>query len=216
MSNLQGRSGSTALELPLAQGPLVTASLELVRGDSLYLRGDASTELYRVEAGLLKLFVNTESGRERILALAGPGDYLGALDPQVARRPENAEALSRSVRLSVLSGPFDDQLRLTALGNQLRQLRDALEDTELPVPVRLARTMERLGERFGQQQSDGSTRLTLPLTHDNLAAMVGAARETTSFVLAAMRRSGVVAGTRGVYTFSPAAMRDFAAQNTAV
>lgn len=214
MSNLLGRSGSSTLELPLAQVPAAVASLELTRGESLYRRGDAATDAYRVEAGLLKLFVNTEGGRERIMSLVGPGDYLGSIDPQLERRQENAEALSRSVRVSLLARPLNGQLGLTALSSQLQQLRDALEDSELPVPARLARTFSRLGDRFGQTQSDGSIRLTLPLTHDNLAAMVGAARETTSFVLAAMRRSGVVSGTRGVYTFKPVAMREFAAQNT--
>ncbi len=216
MSNLLSRSGTLARQLPLGPRAEVQSVLELRRGDSLYRRGDPGTEVYRVEAGLLKLFVDTAGGRERIMALAGPGDLVGSAVRAAETRSENVEALSGSVRVSSLAatGDSDTELRLAATGWHLQQLRDTLEDAELPVPARLARTFVRLADRFGQEGSGGSVRLTLPLTHDNLAAMVGAARETTSFVLAEMRRAGVLAGTRGVYTFSPASMREYAVQNT--
>ena len=216
MSNLRSRSGTLARPLPLGPQAEVQAVLELSRGDSLYRRGDTGTEVYRLEAGLLKLFVDTASGRERIVALAGPGDLIGTTGKHAELRGENAEALSNSARVSALTGAtgHEAELRLAAMSWQLQQFRDTLEDAELPVPARLARTFVRLGDRFGQAGAAGRVRLTLPLTHDNLAAMVGAARETTSFVLADMRRAEVLDGTRGVYTFSPSAMREFALQNT--
>ena len=49
-----------------------------------------------------------------------------------------------------------------------------------------------------------------------LAAIVSAARETTSTVLAKMRRDGVLQGTRGSYSLDPEAMRDYAAQNSII
>ena len=216
MSNLHSRSGASGRSLPLPSGQLIQPSLELARGDSLYRRGDQAAELYRVEAGLLKLSLDTASGRERITALAGPGDMIGMTDPASHCCTENAAALSGSVRLSVL-GPVAEltpEVRLEALGWQLRQLRDSLEDGELPVPARLARTFVRLAERFGQHQPGGQVRLTLPITHDDLAAIVGAARETTSSVLAEMRTAGVLTGTRGRYSLDPGKMRDYAAQNS--
>lgn len=216
MSNLHSRSGTHSRSLPLDHGQLFPVSLELARGDSLYRHGDQAAELYRVEAGLLKLSVDTASGRERIMGLAGPGDVIGSVEPGSSLCTENAAALSGSVRLSVLGpvGELTPELRLEALGWQLRQLRDSLEDGELPVPARLARTFVRLAERFGQPQSGGQVRLTLPLTHEDLAAMVGAARETTSTVLAEMRSAGVLQGTRGSYSLDPGRMRDYAAQNS--
>src|SRR5690554_5689555 len=216
MSNLLSRSGALSRQLPLGPRAEVQSVLELRRGDSLYRRGDPGTEVYRVEAGLLKLFVDTAGGRERIMALAGPGDLVGSAVKAAETRNENVEALSGSVRVSALAatGENETELRLAATGWHLQQLRDTLEDAELPVPARLARTFVRLADRFVQAGTGGSVRLTLPLTHDNLAALVGAARETTSFVLAEMRRAGVLAGTRGVYTFSPASMREYAVQNT--
>lgn len=212
MSNLHSRSGTATRSLPPGNQPLVLASLELARGDALYRRGDPAGSVYRVEAGLLKLFLDTASARERILGLAGPGDLIGAINSQSELFTENAEALSRSVKLELLAtdATLAPELRLAALGRQQEQLIQVLEYAELPVPVRLARTLARLAERFGQAQSAGTVRLTLPLTHDNLAALVGAARETTSFALAEMRRAGVIAGTRGVYTVQPVLLHEYA------
>ena len=216
MANLQHGHGHAARALPPAAPPEVLSCFELSKGESLYRRGDADAGLYRVEAGLLKLCLPVAGGRERILGLAGPGDVLGTLDPAAGRCCEDAEALSSSVRVSLLDGRADAAagLRLQALLSQAEHLRSTLEDAELPVPLRLARAMLRLGQRFGQQQSDGLVRLTLPLTHDHLAAMIGAARETTSFELARLRRGRLLAGTRGVYTFRPELLSDFAAPNS--
>ena len=57
---------------------------------------------------------------------------------------------------------------------------------------------------------DGLVRLTLPLTHEHLAALIGAARETTTLTLSDLRRRGFVEGTRGRYRFDPARLRDAA------
>lgn len=215
MSNLSSRSGIATRSLPHGTQPVVLATLELTRGDSLYRRGDPTASVYRVEAGLLKLFLDTAAGRERIVGVAGPGDLIGAVNILSEVSGENAEALSSSVKVSVLAnnGSLTHEARLEALSRQQHQLLESIEDGELPVPARLARTLARLAERFGQHRSDGHTRLTLPLTHDNLAAMIGAARETTSFALAEMRRAGVLQGTRGIYTLRIDALRDYAAAN---
>ena len=215
MSNLLGRSGNSAgRSLPPAPQAEILASLELVRGDSLYRRGDADTGLFRVRAGLLKLFLETASGRERITGILGPGDLLGSLAGPGRLSGESAEALSRSVRVELLDPCLSDTERLAALSSQTEQLREALENSELPVPCRLARTFLRLAGRFGHGQEDGSVRLPLPLTHDNLAAMIGAARETTSFTLAELRRAGLIEGTRGSYLLQPEQLQDFAARNS--
>lgn len=218
MTNVQHGPGLPARTPPSAGRPEVLSRFELTRGESLYRRGDRNGSLYRVEAGLLKLSLPVAAGRERILLLAGPGDVIGALSPHVpAVCTEDAEALSRSVNISLLHSGTDAAaaLRLGALARQAEQLRRAFEDAELPVPARLARTLLQLAERFGQARPGGLVRLTLPLTHDNLAAMIGAARETTSCELARLRRCGLISGTRGVYSFRPEQLHGLVPGNSA-
>ena len=189
---------------------------ELKKGDRLYLEGDAADTVFRVEEGLLKLSIDLVTGKERIVSMVGPGDFVGALTPAHAFQQETAEVLSPQVTVQVIPtseivNELQDEV-YAAAGTQLLRMRNSLEDSELPVPARLARTFVRLGERFGHVSDTRDVRLTLPLTHDSLAAMVGAARETTTAVLGEMRDDGLVAGTRGRYSFNLETLGDYAVE----
>ncbi len=191
-------------------------SRELSKGETLYYLGDEAENIYRVEEGLLKLSIDLLTGRERIVGIAGPGDFIGAITPQNGSYQESASALSPHVRLSAIP---KDQLDYAlkeqlyhATGTHLSRMREVLEDSELPVTARLARTLLRLGHRFGQHADDSQVRLTLPLTHENLAAMIGAARETTTAILGEMRNQGVIQGTRGRYSFNRSELNEFATE----
>ncbi len=215
MRNLHTPAPPSGRQPPPVQRTEVLAVRNLSSGEVLYHQGDSAQELYRVDTGLLKLSLDTPGGRERIVALAGPGDVIGMLRPDVKQQAESAVVLGQSASVSLLADSECSSLRLEAGNWQLQQLRDMLEDLDLPVPARLARVFSRLGRRFGHVQQDGNTRLTLPLTHDSLAAIIGAARETTSTTLAGMRRDGVLSGTRGSYTFNPRLLADFAVRTAA-
>lgn len=189
----------------------------LKKGGTLYRAGDVADTVYRIEEGLLKLSIDLLTGKERIMNVVGPGDYIGGITPAHITFQETAEALSPQVTLSIipteaLTGPLRDDV-FGAAGLQLSRMRDALEDSELPVTSRLARTFVRLGERFGHVSDDQMVRLTLPLTHDNLAAMVGAARETTTALMGEMREEGILDGTRGRYSFNLHDLSEFAVES---
>ncbi len=180
----------------------VLAPRELGKADILYYQGDEAEGVFRIDEGLVKLSLDLPSGKERILGIAGPGDFIGSLAPGQRVYGETSTALSPRVRLSA-SAHRDALAPLLhqAAGTQLERLRETLEDGELPVPARLARTFLRLGERFGALSETGAVHLTLPLTHDTLAAMIGAARETTTATLGEMREAGALSGTRGRYHY---------------
>jgi CRP/FNR family transcriptional regulator, cyclic AMP receptor protein len=184
----------------------------LARGDVLYRAGDPAAVAFAVDTGLLKLAIASPTGRERIVGVVGPGDVLGALSPVTTVYAETAEALSVSVAVRALDErrPDHADALADAAGVHLSRLQHALEDVDLPVAARLARALVRLGERFGQRADDGTVRLTLPLTHEHLAALIGAARETTTLTLSELRQRGLVEGTRGRYRFDPARLRDAA------
>jgi len=186
------------------------------RGDRLYEAETTAEAAYIIEAGLVALELNAP--RPRIVALAGPGDVVGALAPGHGAYLESATALSGEVAVRVvdertqaeLSASEFSALLLGAAAARVITLTHALEDGEEPVPARVARALLRLGTRFGQTMEDGTVRLTLPLTHDTLAAMVGAARETTTAVVSQLREAHLVDGTRGSYRIRPAQLAEFA------
>lgn len=188
---------------------------DLEKGDILYYLGEPAEQVFCVAEGLLKQTLLLADGHERIISLAGPGDYIGALGSPV-RYQDSAEALSPQVRVACINvrdmRALDDSIKdmlYVAAGKQLGYVREALEDSELPVGARLARMFLRLGQRFGNM-SDDHVHITLPLTHENFAAMVGAARETTTALLSEMRAEGVIHGTRGRYNFDHNLLSDYA------
>ena len=205
-------SFSTATPRPVPPALPDALLREFRKGDVLYHAQDEAVSLYQIDEGLLKLSLELPTGRERITQLVGPGDYIGAL----ASAPyygERAEALSAKVGVREIARENADALLpalLGATGEQLQRVRDSLEDTDLPVAARLARTLLRLGQRFGHTTETGRVHLTLPLTHDTLAALVGAARETTTALIGEMRAEGVLSGTRGRYSFEQGALLEFA------
>lgn len=213
-------SFDSSIFAPQPTSPLVRADKhsypvrELSKGDMLYYLGDEAEAIFRIEEGLLKQSVDLLNGRERITSIAGPGDLVGAISAVHHAYQDNVEALSPRVLVQAiprehLGEELKDALHI-ALSQQLTRLRDALEDSELPVNARLARTLLRLGQRFGQSAENNQVRLTLPLTHENFAAMIGAARETTTAVLSEMRSDGLISGTRGQYSFDSSQLSDFA------
>lgn len=205
-------AGATTTPLALHRLALRTHA----RGDELYRAGDRAEAVFVLEAGLVAL--ELDAPRPRIVALAGPGDVIGALVPGRDAYLETATALSGEVivrQVDALTGaelPPEAlaQLLLGAAAARVTMLTHTLEDAEQPVPARIARAFLRLGSRFGQPLTDGTVRLTLPITHDTLAAMVGAARETTTAVIAQFRELGLVQGTRGNYRTRPGALAEYA------
>src|SRR5690606_23206715 len=115
-------------------------------------------------------------------------------------------------------GGFGPELRYLlglAAVHHLERLTNQLLDTELPVPARVALTLLRLPEPFGQGSAEGGSRVTVPLAHGTLAAMVVAARETTSTTIEQLRKLGLITGTRGRYVVRSDGLRAFADLATA-
>lgn len=205
--SVDGSTGAALYRQPPVQDIGAWSSRSLNKGEVLYRAGDRGGSVYRVDEGLLKLILDTAGGRERILLLAGPGDLIGTLTGSSAGYSESAEALSEEAVVSSI--PRDElplaaaERLLEAAARRVETLYDTIADSERPVLVRLARTLARLGSRFGQRAEGGTLRLTVPLTHEQLAAMIGSARETTSTALGELRSAGAISGTRGRYLLDP-------------
>lgn len=227
LASVMAGLGSGAAAPVIPSTALQLAERTFSKGEYLYDVGGGADRAYIIETGLVALTLAAASDRQRVVALAGPGDVVGALAPNQSEHQSGAVALSGEVAVRVLpvaGGPtLTDEAQLAsympnefthllaaAAGAQIERLTWALEDSAHPVPARVARALLRLGQRFGHHTDDGAVRLTLPITHDTLASLVGAARETTTYTVQKLRERGLLAGTRGRYHFRPAALAAFA------
>jgi len=167
-------------------------------GETIYHQGEPGHTCHIVVRGRLRVFVVGEDGRELSVRLLGSGEIVGEMALfEDLPRSANVEALEETQTLElhrdVLLGCLRQSppLALSLLRALSARLRYATEEAEglasLTVPERLMRQLRRLAEWCGMPVSDG-VRITLPLTQQELAALVGTSRESVNRALVRLRR----------------------------
>ncbi|MDR7414889.1 MAG: cyclic nucleotide-binding domain-containing protein [Armatimonadota bacterium] len=193
-------AGYTAAEL----APLAGAVRRRLyhRGEVIFREGDPATGVYLVERGRVRVGFTSTDGRERTLALLGPGEVVGevpVLDGGV--RSADGVAQDDCVVLFVAREDLVGWLRqrpevalrlIHLLGQRLQaadlQVRDA---AFLDVRGRLVRILLRLGVEQGERQDDGTV-LCPRLSQTELAHLIGATRESVNRWLGRFERMGMV------------------------
>ena len=167
-------------------------------GQAVFRQDDPGNSLYIIESGVVKVQRTSPEGKQVILAILGPGDFFGEL-ALLDGEPRSADAvikedaalltLDRAEFLRfVESKPGVATKLLAALSRRLRRTDQLVQDAAfLDVPARLARALLQLAE--STERAD--------LTQSELAAMVGASRESVNRWLQFFRRRGLIETTAG-------------------
>ena len=171
------------------------------RGERVFSTGDRPEFLYLLEAGHVRLVSLEESGAERILNVFRPGDVFGEILLSVERRPFDAVAVDEA-RVAIMSrATFLELLHTSPLCgmNFIRLISDRLFDTERDLAAlsrtwtrpRLVHLLLKLADNLGQPTPQG-TLITVPVTHETLASMIGASRVRVTSYLSQLRREGLL------------------------
>ena len=194
----------------LADGLISQARTVALRPDQVLFRtGDACDGCYHVLEGLLKVAVVLPSGRERILAILGPGGFIGELS-LVDGSPRSASVIAlRAAKLYFISrAAFDgfaaahpEIYRHVAnlLARRLRDNSATLALSSLSIKARAAHALLSLGEAFGKDVGSGRILVRQKVSQADLAAMAGIARENLSRILQDWMRDKVVSRLAGYY-----------------
>jgi CRP-like cAMP-binding protein len=168
----------------------------------VYDEGRSAQTLAVLLAGRVKVAITTRDGTDLLLALRGPGDLIGELSTLVGEDRSATVTAIDDVRLLVVPyGDFDDLLAIhpSMLATLVRTLVARVRESDLhrieleqDTDERLARQLIRLAERFGQAQPDGSVRIGLPLTQEELAGLTWASRGAVAEALRRLRAAGLV------------------------
>lgn len=170
--------------------------------EPLFSEGDPCTGLYLVERGSIRVFRVLEDGREYTIDLLGPGEptpLVAFLDGGPA--PASAEASEDTDLLFLPRPAFVEVIRRRpevlerVIAILSKRLRDAHRwETELALHTvhgRIASTLLRL-----EAEHRAGLRT---LSHEELAHLVGAARETVTRALHDMAKQGaLVVGREGI------------------
>ncbi len=164
---------------------------EYLPGDVLYHQGDACVGVYCVQSGLVGLRKVDHDGNSVLVRLAYPGDTIGYrsflageehhLSAEVLK-PATLCFVERAVARRMLE--TNPALGLRFLKRMAHDLDDAedkfLESTNSDIRVRLAHLLFVLKDRFTVESGNGKLTLELPLSRQDMAAMIGVRPETMS------------------------------------
>lgn len=176
----------------------------LVRGTVVYAPGDRVDAVYFIIEGRIKIVRATAAGYETIVGIRTPGDVFGELSWLNDRtmRVTRAVALDDGCCGRIELAEFDRLLRSDgtlaaafAQGVVHRLTVAELEVAELAgksVPGRLVDVLGRLAADHGIDEQDGSIRIGLPLTHSDLADLIGTSRETLTRELGVLAEVGLL------------------------
>jgi CRP/FNR family transcriptional regulator len=167
-------------------------------GDLLFSDGDECKGSFIILEGPVKVFKYAETGREQIMGMLGPGDYLAGVPAFDGRQySANATALDLLKVLFLPRDPFLGLVRqdptlsfnlLTIFSHHLRRFAQLIETLSLKeVSGRIATYLLLLSH-----QSGNSAIVELAITKAQLAAFIGTVPETLSRVLQKMGRDGLL------------------------
>jgi CRP-like cAMP-binding protein len=166
---------------------------------TIFEEGVSGEYMYLIQEGQVKVTKISDDGRQKILEILAPGDFFGEM-ALLDREPRSASIKTTSPCI-LLALSRRDFLRLFRRNPDLamelirvlsRRIRDADEQIRAllfeRVESRTRRVLTRLA-RENPAQVPGYC-VTAPITHQELADMVGTSRETVTRILKELRDEG--------------------------
>ena len=182
-------------------------------GQVVLLEGAASSVLYLLQAGRIKLYKTSPKGREQVLRLIRPGELFNEVAVfDGGPNPASAQALVDSTLfllrrrdlMRLMEQRASIALAVTAsFARRLREALDLVEDLAFrDVTSRVAKIL---------LQGDSTEPVRAPwLTQELLAAMAGSRREVVGRALKALHQEGAIRVERGrVHVENPELLRDY-------
>jgi CRP-like cAMP-binding protein len=175
---------------------------EIRRRQVLYLPGDPGTSVFFVNGGRVKISKVTPDGKELTLAYRGPGEIFGELVMvDGGPREEMAEATENALVSELDRVEFERLVqkegivgyRLTKIVAQRRRdVENKIEQLIFKdVNAKLAELLLKLANEYGIEDSRG-TLVSLKITHQEMANLIGSTRETVSLTLSQFKKRGLI------------------------
>ena len=167
------------------------------KGSVILFQDDPGDSLFVLRAGRVKVVLIGEDGREVILGVLEPGAHFGEL-ALIDDQPRSAHVIAMEDAQLLILRREDFRRRveanasvawalLTELSRRLRRADVKIGGLVLlDVPGRIARLLLDLADETG------SDSIEKPLTHQTIAQMIGASRETVSRAMKEFQDNGLI------------------------
>ena len=174
-------------------------TVRFATGAVVFAQGAQANSVFYVQEGGVKLSVLSSAGKEAVVAMLGPGDFLG--EGCLAGQPVRMGTATAVMRTALLRIPkramvrmlhehpaFSDRFLEHMLMRNIRIEEDLVDQLFNSSEKRLARTLLLLA-RYGKEETP---RVLPKLSQETLAEMVGTTRSRVNFFMNKFRKLGLI------------------------
>jgi CRP-like cAMP-binding protein len=184
----------------LSSARISPRTVRCASGAVIFAQGGQANSVFYIQEGGVKLAVLSPGGKEAVVAMLGPGDFLGegCLAGQTLRMA-TATAVMKTALLRIAKGEmvrllherpeFSDRFIEHMLTRNIRIEEDLVDQLFNSSEKRLARTLLLLA-RYGRE--DTTPRILPKLSQETLAEMVGTTRSRVNFFMNKFRKLGLI------------------------
>jgi CRP-like cAMP-binding protein len=158
--------------------------------------------LFIIKEGKLRLFKFNQEGKQFTLGILGKGNLFGDVDSfTLGTRDIFIETIEDTLLCSLGKEQFEEFLLhrpelamkfLKVLSERLKERDAMLEQLALGgIRDRVLHLLIKLAEQFGIKEGDFH-KIDFPLTHQEMANMIGATRETVTVVLKELSKENII------------------------
>jgi CRP/FNR family cyclic AMP-dependent transcriptional regulator len=183
----------------LSSGGVSKRQIEFRKRQTLFSQGEVASHVFYIQEGSIKVAVTSTGGKEAVVSILGPGDFLG--EGSLVGQPlwiATATAMTQGRALVIEKGEmlrllhtdqeFSDRFISYMVTRNLRTEEDLIDQLFNSSEKRLARALLLLA-RYGKP----SQALTLPrVSQTVLAEMVGTTRTRVNYFMNKFRKLGFI------------------------
>lgn len=173
----------------------IASSRSFQKGETVYRAGDEGGTLFVLYTGRARLFRLNANGKEQLLRVVDPGDFIGELS-LFSSLPltDNAQALEATTMCVLQGGRLKELMAkypsiafkvMDELSRRLEKAENRIEEISFSsVAKRIAGALLEL--------SKGKKEIILPMTKGDLASQLGMSQETLSRKLTELQEEGII------------------------
>lgn len=173
----------------------ITSQKTYEKGEMIYMAGDKGEKLQVIHTGKVKIFRLSDSGKEQVMRVLGPGDFMGELSLFSANpRLDNGEALEKTT-VCIIAGekikaimqkhPVIAFKVMEELSKRLERAENLIENINLyGVEKRLADNLLAMANDKGE--------VILKMSKGDFASYMGMSQETLSRKLSSFQDMGLI------------------------
>jgi CRP/FNR family cyclic AMP-dependent transcriptional regulator len=181
--------------------------VEYRRSQRIYSQGDAAKSVMYVQKGSVKLSVVNETGKEAVVAILGPGDFLGegclagqsiCMATATTIGPTTVLVIEKDEMIRTLheEHEFSDRFIAYMLARNIRVEEDLIDQLFNSSEKRLARTLLLLARYDAQSKPQ---KVLPKVSQEMLAEMIGTTRSRVNFFMNKFRKLGFIKYNGAIY-----------------